>query len=118
MDPDRVAQVLTNLVGNGIKYSPEGGTVTVTVTQTADTVDLRVEDQGIGLQPQELQEVFAPYSRAAEARSIRGLGLGLYICRAIVEAHGGTIEARSEGRGRGTTFLVSLPRHPPGGATP
>ncbi|MBZ4334457.1 MULTISPECIES: sensor histidine kinase [unclassified Corallococcus] len=116
IDPDRVGQVLTNLVGNGIKYSPEGGTVTVALSQTADTVDLRVVDQGIGLQPQELQEVFAPYSRAVEARSIRGLGLGLYICRAIVEAHGGTIEARSEGRGRGTTFLVSLPRHPPGGA--
>lgn len=116
VDPERVAQVLTNLVGNGIKYSPEGGTVTVVLSHTRDTVDLQVVDQGIGLRQQDLQEVFAPYSRAAEARSIRGLGLGLYICRAIVEAHGGTIEARSEGRGRGTTFRVRLPLHPPGGA--
>ncbi len=113
-DPERLAQVLTNLLSNAIKYSPEGGTVTVTVCAAGDTVSVRVEDRGIGLQPQELDEVFAPYTRTAGARKIRGLGLGLHICRAIVEAHGGTIRAQSAGRGQGAAFTFTLPRRPPG----
>jgi signal transduction histidine kinase len=112
-DPDRLAQVLTNLVGNGIKYSPEGGEVTVTLTATEDTVAVAVADQGLGLQPQELDEVFAPYARATATRKIRGLGLGLHICRAIIDAHGGRIHAESAGPGRGSTFTFTLPRRPP-----
>jgi len=71
-----------------------------------------VVDSGIGLEPRELDEVFEPYARTAAARKIRGLGLGLYICRAIIEAHGGTLRARSQGRGKGTTFLFTLPTRP------
>ncbi|QRK04761.1 sensor histidine kinase [Archangium violaceum] len=117
-DPERLAQVLTNLVSNGIKYSPEGGVVSVTVSEAEGTVRVQVTDNGIGLQPQELDEVFEPYARTAAARKIRGLGLGLYICRAIIEGHGGTLCARSEGRGKGSTFLFTLPTRPrSGGAT-
>lgn len=112
-DPDRLAQVLTNLVSNGVKYSPEGGEVRVDVSATEDTVRVAVADTGIGLQPQELTEVFAPYARTAATRKIRGLGLGLHICRAIVEAHGGTIHAHSAGHGLGATFTFTLPRQPP-----
>lgn len=117
-DPDRLAQVLTNLVGNGIKYSPEGGEVRVRVSATEDTVSVAVADQGLGLQPQELDEVFAPFARATAARKIRGLGLGLHICRAIIEAHGGTIRAESAGHGQGATFSFTLPRHGSGEGTP
>jgi signal transduction histidine kinase len=117
-DPERLAQVLTNLVSNAIKYSPEGGEVRVMVSAADSSVSVRVVDRGIGLQPQELDEVFEPYARTSAARKIRGLGLGLYICRAIVEAHGGTIRAQSEGRGEGTTFMFTIPSRPPrsGGA--
>lgn len=114
VDPDRLAQVLTNLVSNGIKYSPEGGEVTVTVSEAEGQARVRVVDSGIGLQPQELDEVFAPYTRTAAARQIRGLGLGLYICRAIIEAHGGTIRAESGGRGKGAAFIFTLPSRPRG----
>jgi signal transduction histidine kinase len=117
-DPDRLAQVLTNLVGNGIKYSPEGGEVTVTVSDAGDTVRVAVADRGMGLLPQELEEVFAPYARATQARKIRGLGLGLYICRAIIEAHGGTLQAESAGCGQGATFTFTLPRRPPAARRP
>ncbi len=111
-DPERLAQVVTNLVSNGIKYSPEGGEVRVRVSEADGTASVQVMDKGIGLQPQELDEVFTPYARTAAARTIRGLGLGLYICRAIIEAHGGTLRARSEGLGKGTTFLFTLPTRP------
>ncbi|WP_152622665.1 sensor histidine kinase [Archangium violaceum] len=112
-DPERLAQVLTNLVSNAIKYSPEGGEVRVTVSAAEGLVHVQVMDNGMGLHPQELTEVFEPYARTAAARKIRGLGLGLYICRAIVEAHGGTIRARSEGLGKGTTFMFTIPSRPP-----
>jgi len=113
-DPERLAQVLTNLVSNGIKYSPEGGEVKVTLSEAEGLASVQVVDSGIGLQPQELDEVFEPYARTAAARTIRGLGLGLYICRAIIEAHGGSLRARSEGHGKGTTFLFTLPTRPRG----
>jgi signal transduction histidine kinase len=111
-DPERLAQVLTNLVSNGIKYSPEGGEVRVTVSEAEGGVSVQVVDRGMGLQPQELDEVFDPYTRTAAAQKIRGLGLGLHICRAIIEAHGGTLRAHSEGRGKGTTFMFTLPTRP------
>lgn len=111
-DPDRLAQVLTNLVSNGIKYSPEGEEVKVMISESDGVVTVQVVDDGIGLQPQELDEVFAPYTRTSAARKIRGLGLGLYICRAIVEAHGGTIRAESGGRGKGAAFIFTLPTRP------
>lgn len=102
--------VRTNLVANALKYSPAGGDVDVDVEPLEDAVRLRVRDPGIGLSPEELAGLFTPYQRAEGARGFQELGLGLSICRAIVEAHGGTITVQSAGRGRGTTFTVLLPR--------
>lgn len=115
VDPDRLAQVLTNLVGNAVKYSPEGGEVRVEVQATGPCLRVAVRDAGIGLLPQEAAQLFQPYRRADGARDIGGLGLGLSICRAIAEAHGGTIHVQSAGRDRGATFTLNLPLRPPEG---
>ncbi len=110
-DPDRVEQVLTNLMDNAVKYSPEGAELRVRVQPKARGVLLEVQDRGIGLPPAAAERIFEPFNRAANAeeRQISGMGLGLYICRNIVEQHRGRIWARSDGEGRGTTMSVWLP---------
>jgi signal transduction histidine kinase len=111
-DPDRIEQVLTNLLDNAVKYSPEGPELRMRVQPKARGVLLEVSDRGIGLPSQAAADrIFEPFSRAdnAEQRQITGMGLGLYICRNIVEQHHGRIWARSEGEGRGTTISVWLP---------
>lgn len=108
-DEDRLAQVLNNLIGNAVKYSPDGREIRVWVERRDDEALLGVEDQGIGLTPEELATVFQPFRRGAAGRRAEGLGLGLYISKGIVEAHGGRIWAESPGPGRGSTFYVSLP---------
>jgi PAS domain S-box-containing protein len=110
-DPTRLEQVIANLLSNAIKYSPEGGAILVTLSADSDGVQVDVLDPGIGL-PAGLQEtIFQPFGRGpnAAARQIQGLGLGLYICRQIVERHHGRIWAESAGEGRGTTMHVRLP---------
>jgi two-component system sensor histidine kinase VicK len=103
--------VLTNLLDNAIKYSPDGADLQVRLQLKARGVLLEVSDHGIGLPPAAAERIFEPFSRAtnAEERQISGMGLGLYICRNIVEQHHGRIWARSEGEGSGTTMLVWLP---------
>ncbi|HEY8476644.1 MAG TPA: ATP-binding protein, partial [Chloroflexota bacterium] len=108
-DPDRLAQVLTNLIDNAIKYSPHGGTVTVEIEDQGERALVRVTDQGLGLRPDHIPLLFQPYARLAREQGIRGIGLGLYIARAIIEAHGGRIWASSPGEGFGTTFAFTLP---------
>ena len=110
-DPDRLEQVLTNMLENAIKYSPDGGTVWVTLRRDADRVRLTVRDEGIGLPEGADETIFRPFGRAANAseRNLPGMGLGLHICRSIVERHGGQITATSAGEGRGTTFTIELP---------
>jgi signal transduction histidine kinase len=112
-DPLRIRQVLDNLISNAIKYSPDGGTVTVRARQQSDAAILEVEDTGIGMSPNETKLVFGKFFRTAAAResSIPGVGLGLSITKAIVDSHGGTIRCSSE-PGAGTTFTVTLPLHP------
>ncbi|MGJ9404134.1 sensor histidine kinase [Arthrobacter sp. KK5.5] len=109
-DPLRMAQVLDNLLTNAIKYSPSGGTVTVTAEEDPDAVTLRVADTGMGMEPGELVHVFNRFYRTETARNsgIPGTGLGLSIAKGIVEGHGGTIRCNSAS-GRGTTFTVVLP---------
>jgi len=108
-DPVRVEQVLANLVSNAIKYSPEGGAVRVAVTRGPDGVALSVTDVGRGMTPEELGRVFEPFQRVGAAQgTIPGTGLGLFVARRIVEAHGGRITVESE-PGRGSTFRVHLP---------
>jgi PAS domain S-box-containing protein len=110
-DPVRLEQVLTNLIENALKYSPGGAELIVRVQPKARGVLLEVQDHGIGLPPETAERIFEPFSRAANAeeRQITGMGLGLYICRNIVEQHHGRIWAHSEGEGRGTLISVWLP---------
>jgi PAS domain S-box-containing protein len=112
-DPDRIEQVLTNLLDNAIKYSPESAELCVRLQPKARGVLLEVQDRGIGLPPEAADRIFEPFSRAANAehRQITGMGLGLYICRNIVEQHRGRIWARSNGEGSGTLVSVWLPDH-------
>jgi signal transduction histidine kinase len=110
-DPERIEQVLTNLLDNAVKYSPDGAELCVRFQPKARGVLLEVQDHGIGLPPEAADRIFEPFSRAtnAEDRQISGMGLGLYICRNIVEQHHGRIWARSAGEGRGTLISVWLP---------
>ncbi|HKG25529.1 MAG TPA: ATP-binding protein, partial [Thermomicrobiales bacterium] len=110
-DPDRIEQVLVNLVENGLKYSPTGGTIRVTVEPEGEGTRVSVTDEGIGLPPGAAEAIFEPFGRAANAAEsgIPGLGLGLYIGRSFVERHGGRIWAESAGETRGTTVSFWLP---------
>jgi signal transduction histidine kinase len=110
-DIDRLDQVLSNLLDNALKYSPNGGPIVVTVASDGPGVQLSVRDAGIGLPAGTTEFIFEPFGRADNAadRQIAGLGLGLYICRSIVEQHGGRVWAESPGEGQGTTLHVWLP---------
>jgi signal transduction histidine kinase len=116
-DPGRIQQVINNLVGNGIKFTPRGGRVTLRAERDADTLVMTVQDTGIGMDPGFVPHVFDRFRQAdsSTTRSHSGAGLGLAISRHLVELHRGTIEARSEGLGRGSTFTVRLPARPPAG---
>ncbi len=109
-DPDRVAQVLRNLLENAVKYSPQGGLVVVRGEFGPDMVTLSVADQGVGIAPEHLNRLFEKFFRIESGlgRHVVGSGLGLPICRAIVESHGGRIWAESE-VGKGTTLYFTLP---------
>jgi len=115
IDSMRVEQVITNLIDNAVKYSPQGGAIEVTLVRTPSTFVLSVRDHGIGVAPEQLTKVFARFYQAHPNRS--GLGLGLYISREIVERHGGTMYAELPSGG-GTRFVVSLPLHPHAIAAP
>jgi PAS domain S-box-containing protein len=119
-DADRLEQVFSNLLDNAIKYSPEGGTVAVEFGQVGERIRVAVRDQGIGLPDDASETIFRPFGRAlnASSRNLPGMGLGLYICRNIVERHGGTITASSPGEGLGTTFELMLPCPAPSQSDP
>jgi PAS domain S-box-containing protein len=110
-DHDRVVQVVTNLASNAIKFSPRGTTVTLAAAADGGAVRITVADQGRGLPPDQLERVFERFAQvdAADHRELRGAGLGLAICRAIVGQHGGRIWVESAGPGRGSTFSFTLP---------
>jgi signal transduction histidine kinase len=109
-DEARLQQVLTNLLTNAIKYSPNGGSIEVSVRARGDDVTVCVTDQGVGLEPDEAQHVFERFFRAKSMRRLEGSGLGLYICQSILAAHGGRIWVESAGRDRGSSFCFQLPR--------
>lgn len=114
-DETRLSQVLMNLLQNALKFTPRGGRVTLKAHASPgeDGVDIEVSDTGVGMAPGAAGQVFQPFVRLAEAEDKPGTGLGLFICKGIVEQHGGRVQATSPGLGRGTTFLVHLPRHAP-----
>jgi PAS domain S-box-containing protein len=109
-DSERLDQVLTNLISNAVKYSPQGGPVRVEVRVDGSTAELAVSDQGIGIPESELGDVFEPFQRTHRVpASVTGTGLGLFIVRRIVEQHGGSISVESEIE-NGSRFVVRLPR--------
>ena len=110
-DPDRLRDLLRNLIENAMKYCPNGGPIVVRARENGTQTVLEVSDCGIGISADDLPYIFERFYRAESdiSTAAGGSGLGLYIARAIARAHGGTIEASSE-PGRGTTFTVSLPK--------
>jgi two-component system, OmpR family, sensor histidine kinase BaeS len=109
-DPDRLRDIFRNLLENAIKYSPHGGGLEVTVRQSAERTQIDVRDRGIGIAQEHLPYIFDRFYRAEDERTsaVGGSGLGLYIVQALVRAHGGTVDVRSD-PGLGTTFTVNLP---------
>jgi CheY-like chemotaxis protein len=110
-DPTRIEQILGNLLGNALKFTPEGGTITVTVAREGDDAVLHVADTGIGMPAELAARVFEPFVQGERPldRSHGGLGIGLTLVRRIAELHGGSASAKSEGPGRGSVFGVRLP---------
>jgi signal transduction histidine kinase len=112
IDPLRIEQVLTNLVDNAIKYSPDGGQIELLLAEDADNVQVCVRDHGVGVQTEHRAHIFDRFYQAhagGPLTSMAGMGLGLYISRQIVELHGGNIHAEFPDDG-GTRFVVTLPR--------
>jgi len=110
-DPDRLQQVLGNLIANALKFTPEGGRIEVKLSRVRAHARLTVRDSGIGIEPDFLPFIFERFRQAdsTSTRTQKGLGLGLAITRHLVELHGGSVEASSEGPGQGATFTVTLP---------
>jgi PAS domain S-box-containing protein len=124
-DTTRLAQVITNMLDNAVKFTPTGGTIDVDVLREGQEAVFRVTDSGIGIDAAMLPRVFELFAQAEQPmdRSVGGLGVGLTLSRRLVEMHGGTISAASEGQGRGAQFTVRLPVEtgmtpPPAPATP
>lgn len=110
-DSDRLQQIVWNLLSNAIKFTPKGGQVEVHLERVGSEIELRIRDNGIGIDPAFLPYVFDRFRQAdsSTTRSYSGLGLGLAIVRQLVELHGGTVRAESPGQGQGATFIVRFP---------
>lgn len=110
-DLKRLNQVLFNLFENALKFTPTGGNVSVEADRSGPSVLIRVKDTGIGLRAEDIARLFTPFTQIHDPmeQTRTGSGLGLYICKGLVQLHGGTIECESPGLGKGTTFTVTLP---------
>jgi signal transduction histidine kinase len=114
LDPGRITQVVYNLVSNALKFTPPGGRVTVRAEASDGSATVSVTDTGAGMGPSQLDRLFRPFSQVHDPASVKraedkGTGLGLYISKGLVEAHGGSIRADSAGPGQGSTFTFRLP---------
>jgi signal transduction histidine kinase len=113
-DMDKIEQILINLLSNAIKYSPRGGPIDVIVEDRGNTVEFSVRDQGMGMTPDQAEHVFDKFYRIQERSrqkpsDAKGTGIGLYLTRALVNAHGGNIRVRSV-PDEGSTFIVTIPK--------
>jgi signal transduction histidine kinase len=110
-DRQRLSQVLVNLIDNAAKYTPNGGEIVLSVCQDGAHVLMAVQDDGIGIQAADAQHIFEAFKQVKQNDGSHkdGLGIGLYLVKMLVEAHGGTIDALSDGVGNGSKFLVRLP---------
>jgi len=117
-DPRRIQQAFVNLIGNAIKYTADDGDIWVIGTQVGSKVMVRVKDTGVGIEPEMLERIFEMFAQAPTPMVRDGLGIGLALVKQIVELHGGSVSANSEGTGKGSEFTVRLPlrqadrRHP------
>ncbi|MEZ6125204.1 MAG: HAMP domain-containing sensor histidine kinase [Planctomycetaceae bacterium] len=111
MNASQIKQVLLNLVANGLQATPSGGQVQVILRDQTDWVVIEVRDTGQGMTPENIQHLFEPFYSTKETG--KGTGLGLSITHRIIENHHGTIEPYSEGSGKGSVFIVRLPRRQP-----
>jgi signal transduction histidine kinase len=109
-DSERLGQLIDNLISNALKFTPEGGRVSVRVSNGGPTATIEVSDTGMGISPEDQEKLFERFYRTTDVEKLAlpGLGLGLSICKAIAESHGGSISVSST-QGHGTTFTVELP---------
>lgn len=110
-DPERLGQVLSNLLTNALKFTPAGGTVEIQATPITGKVRITVTDTGLGLNADQISRLFKPFSQVHDPKAVkeRGTGLGLYICKALIERQGGEMGVASQGAGKGSTFWFTLP---------
>jgi signal transduction histidine kinase len=110
VDSDRIYQALLNLLSNALRYTPEGGEINVSLFEGSEFVEIIVQDTGTGIEPEHLPHVFDRFYRTdtSRGRDTGGTGLGLAIAQAIVQAHGGQIDAYSAGQDKGSTFTIRL----------
>src|SRR5262249_28839464 len=119
-DPTRLTQVIFNLLNNAAKYTDAGGKICLAIEREGEQAVVRVRDNGSGMKAELVPKVFDLFTQGERTldRSQGGLGLGLALVKGLVEMHGGTVEARSEGPGKGSEFTVRLPAPPAGGGEP
>lgn len=108
-DPAWLSQIMRNLYENAIKYSPDGGHITTSARRKGDWVHISVQDPGLGILAEHVPHVFERFRRPGADPTVRGMGLGLYLSRLLVDAMGGRINAESDGPGKGSKFTVELP---------
>lgn len=114
-DAERLVQVVSNLIDNAVKYTPDSGHIDVAVTIDGREAGIVIEDDGAGIPSDRVESIFEPFAQLSESRSSArgGMGLGLSLVRRLTELHGGTVEVTSSGRDRGSRFAVHLPLHQP-----
>ena len=112
-DPLRIAQVVSNLIDNAAKYTPEQGTITVALCSEGDEAVVAVRDTGVGIPPAQAQKIFEPFAQLPDSRhaSAGGVGLGLALVKRLTELHGGQIQVASDGPSQGSCFTIRLPIH-------
>lgn len=109
LDPSRMQQMVLNLLNNAIKYTPSGGHVTASASVEGDMAVVRVDDDGEGIAPENIERVFELFTREGNSDTVPGMGIGLAVVERLARLHGGFVEARSPGKGRGSQFTLQLP---------
>lgn len=113
-DKNKIKEVIINLLGNALKFTPSGGTISVRAILRENNIRVEVQDTGSGIDKSDLPKLFTKFGMLKKSYrnnpNSQGTGLGLYICKSIIELHGGTINVASEGENKGTTFSFTLPK--------